>query len=102
MAIISLTLFRKIFILYPKKDKALICNLRCFKHLSEFNNCCKQCVINFKVLCQIPLFSQIKMSIFKNTHNVPNVNQLGNAEPLNQYQVEKTVVVHAVGSIKWA
>lgn len=31
-----------------------------------------------------------------------NVNQLGNTEPLNQYQVEKTVVVHAVGSIKWA
>lgn len=31
-----------------------------------------------------------------------NVKQLGNPEPLNQYQVEKTVVAHAAGSIKWA
>ena len=42
----------------------------------------------------------------QNTHKracvYSNVNQLGNTETLNQYQVEKTVVVHAVGSIKWA
>lgn len=103
MAIISLTLFRKMFILYPKKDKTLICNFVAL-------NICQNSIIavnnvqsTSKCFAKDPNFTDKNEHLQKYTQRIrvyANVNQLGNTELLNQYQVERTVVVLAVGSIK--
>lgn len=104
MAIFSQTLFRKIFILHPKKDKTLIYNFVVL-------NICQNSIIavnnlksTSKCSAKDPHFTDKNDHLQKYTRVCvyTNLNQLGNTEPLNQYQVEKTVVVRAVGSIKRA